>query len=189
MRGFAAGVLLLAAACPAEPRRGSPPPPPERTQPAHEVTKPMQGRLAQLQALLGTDQQAFIDRFGIRPEHVRDAAVYQRMKDVTEIHHPDQPDLGAARCFFRNGKLVLIYTSGVTGISQDELDTLRGGESGEQAVLLRSRAGKTSNLHVHAGKGVAFSKGKRLEFIELFPPMTQQEYEQTIYVAPGAFTL
>lgn len=180
--------LLLAAGCSGEPRGPTPSPPSGDTQQEPKVTKPMQGRLAQLQALLGLDQQTFIERFDIQPEHIRSPAAYEGMKEVTEIHRPDRPELGPARFFFRNGKLALIYLSDAAALAELDLDAVVGDAAGK-ATLLRSRAGKTSNLHVHADKGLAISKGKKVEFIEIFQPTTQQEYEQTIYVAPGPFKL
>lgn len=180
--------FLLLTGCSTAPHNQAPSPPNEGTQQAPKVTKPMQGRLARLKALIGMDQQAFIDRFGIRPEHIRSSAAYERMKDVNEIHNPDHGELGSARFFFRNAKLVLIYLSDATDISKSDIDEVKG-DPADQGTVLRSRAGKTSNLHVHAEKGIAISKGKRIDFIELFQPTTQQEYEQTIYVEPGPFTL
>ncbi len=56
-------------------------------------------------------------------------------------------------------------------------------------MLLRSRAGKASNLHVYAEQGVAVSIGEEVEFIQIFAPMTQAEYEKTIYQDPGKFVL
>ena len=64
---FTTVVLVVAAACSSEPRGPALPAPRDRTQQAHEGAKPMQGRLTQLKALIGTDQQAFVERFGIRP--------------------------------------------------------------------------------------------------------------------------
>jgi hypothetical protein len=180
--------FLLAAGCSAEPRNQAPAPPSSDTQQEHKVTKPMQGRLTQFQALIGLDQQAFIDRFGIQPEHIRTAATYEGMKEVTEIYHPNHADLGAARFFFRNGKLELIYISDATVLSVSELDAIVG-DPAVKGTVLRSRAGKTSNLHVYADRGFAISKGKKIDFIEIFRPTTQQDYEQTIYVAPGPFKL
>jgi hypothetical protein len=180
--------FLLAAGCSTAPRTQAPPPPHGGTQQEPKVTKPMQGRLARLKALIGMDQQAFTDRFGIRPEHSRTSAAYERMKDVTEIYSPDQPELGSARFFFRNARLALVYLSDATGLSTSDLDEVKG-DPAKPGTVLRSRAGKTSNLQVHAEQGIAISKGKRIDFIEIFQPTTQQDYEQTIYVEPGPFTL
>jgi hypothetical protein len=180
--------LLLAAGCAAAPRTQAPTPPHGGTQQDPKVTKPMQGRLARLKALIGMDQQSFIDRFAIRPEHIRSSAAYERMKDVIEIHNPDHAELGSARLFFQNAKLALIYLPDATGISTSDIDEVKGDPT-NQGTVLRSRAGKTSNLRVHAEQGIAISKGKRIDFIEIFQPTTQQAYEQTIYVEPGPFTL
>jgi hypothetical protein len=185
---LAAMAVLLLAACSADRGHPAPPPPLGNTQQAHEVTKPMQGRLAQLQALLGTDQQAFIDRFGIQPEHIRSDAAYEGLKDVTEIHRPDHAELGPARFFFRDGRLALIYLSDPAAIPAPEIDAIKSDPSAKGTVL-RSRAGKTSNLHVYAEKGVAISMGKQIDFIELFQPTTPQQYEQAIYVPIGPFKL
>lgn len=148
----------------------------------------MQGRLAQLQALIGIDQQAFISRFGIQPEQIETSVAYERMKDVTAISHPEHPELGAARFFFQNAKLVLSYLSGGSAIQDADINAVIGGP-GREPIVLRSRAGKTSSLRVYADKGIAVSRGKKLDFIEIFQPTKQQVYEQTIYVAPGPFTL
>lgn len=180
--------LVVAAACSAEPRGSAPSAPKDRTQPAHEVAKPMQGRLTQLKALIGTDQQIFVERFGIRPEHIRSAAAYERMKDVTEIYDPEQRDLGSAHFYFRNARLAVIYLADASAIGDREIDAFKR-DRADEGTVLRSRAGKTSNLHVYADKGLAVSVDREIDFIEIFQPMTQQEYEQTIYVAPGSFVL
>jgi hypothetical protein len=57
-----------------------------------------------------------------------------------------------------------------------------------QRAATRGRR-RSSNLHVHADRGLAISRGKKVEFIELFEPTTQQGYEQAIYLAPGPFKL
>jgi len=183
--------LGLAAACSAEPRGQAPTPPlaPPMASPsphADKVTPPMQGRLAQLQALIGSDQAAVIQRFAIPPDHVEPDVAYEAMKDVTRIHHPEDALLGDARLYFRAGKLALIYLSGGAGVEASELDAAT---AGGEPVMLRSRAGKTSQLRVYAGKGVAVSRGKQLDFVELFAPTTQADYERSIYVAPPAFKL
>jgi hypothetical protein len=179
--------LGLAAACSAEPRGPSPTPPLASPSPhADKVTQPMQGRLAQLQALIGSDQAAVIQRFAIPPDHVEPDVAYEAMKGVTRIHHPEDATLGDARLYFRAGKLALIYLSGGAGVEAAELDAAI---AGSEPVMLRSRAGKTSQLRVYAGKGIAVSRGKQLDFVELFAPTTQADYEQSIYVAPPAFKL
>jgi hypothetical protein len=180
--------LVVAAACSADPRSPTLSAPRDHNQPAHEVAKPMQARLMQLKALIGTDQQAFIERFGIPPEHIRSPAAYEHMKDVTEIYDPEQRDLGPARFYFRNGRLVVIYLADASTIEEREIDAFKR-DPADEGTVLRSRAGKTSNLHVYADKGLAVSVDREIDFIEIFQPMTQQEYEQTIYVAPGSFAL
>lgn len=146
----------------------------------------MQARLTQLQSLIGLDQQAFVQRFGIQPDQVRTAAAYEQLKDVTEIHNPDHPDLGTARCYFRAGKLALIYLPDPVGLGG--VAALKA-ELGGDGVVLRSRAGKTSNLHVYAAKGIAMSAGDDIEFIEIFAPTTEKDYEQSIYEPIGPYKL
>jgi hypothetical protein len=148
----------------------------------------MQGRVAQLQALIGIEQQAFVQRFQIRPEQIEAPVAYERMKELSVVSAPEHPDLGAARFYFQNAKLVLIYLSGNAGIPDADLEAATGG-AGHESAVLRSRAGKTSNQRVYADRGIAVSKGKKLDFIEIFQPTTPQTYEQTIYVAPGPFPL
>lgn len=127
----------------------------------------------------------FITRYSIRPESVREGAAYEGLRDVTEIH---QKDTSPARFFFRGDKLVMIYLGdpgALQAYSEDALVQRLGGA--KQAVELRSRAGKTSNQYLFPRQGVAFSAGEDVEFLEVFPPMTESEYRQTIYREPGPF--
>lgn len=141
-----------------------------------------------LDALLGLRsmrKNEFIARYSIRPESVREGAAYEGLRDVTEIH---QKDVSPARFFFRGDKLVMIYLgdrSALQAYSEAALMKRLGGA--KQAIELRSRAGKTSNQYLFPAQGVAFSAGEDVEFLEVFPPMTESEYRQAIYREPGPF--
>jgi len=61
---------------------------------------------------------------------------------------------------------------------------------GKPGLLLRSRAGKTSNLAAYPEHGIAFSSDNDtapVEFLEVFPPMTPDEYRRDVYRDPGPF--
>ena len=78
------------------------------------------------------------------------------------------------------------------GLSIEEVQRILGPaakpEPGDNAVRLRSRAGKRANLLVFAEQGIACSSlNEGLDFLEVFPPRTQREYEARIYLDPGPF--
>lgn len=183
-----AAIALCLTACSAGPGVQSSAVPSGSPKPRAAEAQSSQGRLAELHGLIGMGRQDFIRRFRIRPEHVRASHGYQRMKDLEEVHSPGHAELGYAHFYFQGGRLSLIHLPkpAVQLTTTSHVEEFRGNSTSEAAVL-RSRAGKDSLLYVYAEQGIAFSKGKRIDFIELFSPTTQQQYEQAIYVEPGPF--
>lgn len=148
----------------------------------------MQGKLTDLDALrglVGSERKAFLERYHVALQHLRTAAAFERLTNLTEIH---DPALSPARFYFKDDKLALIYLEDAAALGTYDPTALKA-RLGGNGVLLRSRAGKASNLHVYAQQGVAVSLGEEVEFIQIFAPMTQAEYEQTIYQDPGKFVL
>lgn len=136
-----------------------------------------------LKALLGLDQKTFVERYGIQPAQIRPDLRYQGLTGVTEIYNPG---VSPARFFFREGKLALVYLSDGGTLSALDPSSLKAKLGGEGATL-RSRAGKTSMMHVYPEQGVAVSMGKKVEFVELFSPRSLDEYRHSIYVEVGPF--
>ncbi len=148
----------------------------------------MQGKLTDLDALrglVGSEKKAFLERYHTAPQHLRTDAAFERLTNLTELH---DPGLSPARFYFKDDKLALIYLEDAAALGSYERAALKA-RLGGNGVLLRSRAGKASNLHVYAEQGVAVSIGEEVEFIQIFAPMTQAEYEKTIYQDPGKFVL
>jgi hypothetical protein len=140
--------------------------------------------LGRYTALRGLDRPAIIDKLEAKPEHIREHAAYERLSDVTEVH---QPAADPARFFFQGDKLVMIYLGDRTllgTLTEDQLKAELGGGPGES---LMSRAGKQSEMLVYPDKGVAFSIGDEIDFLEIFPPCTLAEYQANIYSEPGPF--
>lgn len=190
---FSALSLLACLASPSACAKERPEQRPAKQQPAKQSKIDPPSRQAptmtsDLDTLLGLRSMRksdFITRYAIRPESVREGAAYEGLRDVTEIH---QKDTSPARFFFRGDKLVMIYLGdrgALQAYSEAALMQRLGGA--KQAVELRSRAGKTSNQYLFPAQGVAFSADEEVEFLEVFPPMTENEYRQAIYRDPGPF--
>lgn len=158
----------------------APAPPPENTEPTSMTQK---SSLDTYVSLVSLDKDQLIARLGAQPEHLREGAAYEKARGLTEIY---KPDANPARFYFRNEKLVVIYLSDRGVLDQLDEATLES-ELGAPADSLRSRAGKHSELRVYPDKGIAFSSGDELDFIEFFPPTTLDGYKSAIYSEPGPF--
>lgn len=105
---------------------------------------------------------------------------YGAMEDVISI--AGQQGL----VYLKDGHAELVYLDGdaLSDVSPSSLAV----EFGDPAVRLRSRAGKRANLWVDAPHGIAYSEqGGALDFVEVFRPRSQAEYETEIYLDPGPF--
>jgi hypothetical protein len=107
---------------------------------------------------------------------------YQRLEDVTSIRSSRFP----GTVYLRDGVAALVYLGpeAVAGLSPRDLEA----SAGSDPVMLASRAGHEATLVVHAQKGLAYSAaGDEVQFVEVFAPCTQAEYEAGIYEDPGPF--
>lgn len=108
---------------------------------------------------------------------------YQKMKDVTSI---ENLQVFPGTIYLKADKVVLVRVSSPALSSFHEAD-LRA-QFGNDAVPLRSRAGKQANLWVFAEQGIALScRQEELDFFEVFPPSSQAEYKARIYLDSGPF--
>lgn len=155
-------------------------PPPENTEPTSMAKK---SSLDSYVSLASLDKDQLIGRLDAGPQHLREGAAYEKATGLTELY---KPDASPARFYFRDEKLVVIYLSDRGVLDQLDEATLES-ELGAPAGSLRSRAGKHSELRVYPEKGIAFSSGDELDFIEIFPPTTLDGYKSAIYSEPGPF--
>lgn len=88
--------------------------------------------------------------------------------------------------FDTDGSFILLYLSDrkigrVEGVS---VKTLRD-ELGKSSHTLASRGGKATLLQIYPDIGLAFSSDNHdLQFMEIFPPMSFEDYQETFYEAP-----
>ena len=112
----------------------------------------------------------------------RDVA-YERLRGVDRVH---APAVHPAHFYFDGDRLRIAFvpdehTEGTSAAPLAE-------ELGEPDRTLRSRAGKTSRIALHAGRGIAYShRGDALEFVEVFPPAPPEWYLDEVYEDPGEF--
>ncbi|MXG88982.1 hypothetical protein [Nocardioides flavescens] len=103
---------------------------------------------------------------------------YQSLTDVEVIDAP-----GGERIFVRDGEVQLVYvgTAALGDLTAEELEQVLGADE----ETLGSRQGRHAELHVVAGRGVAWSEEDgEVGFVELFPPTTTDDYRTRIYRQP-----
>ncbi len=108
---------------------------------------------------------------------------YGRLSDVTSL---ESEDVFPGTLYVEGDevRIVRISRSGLQGVTSSALRAEMEGDP----IRLRSRAAKRAQLLVYASQGIAFSsQGEELDFLEVFSPCTQAEYEAWYYRPPGAF--
>jgi len=108
---------------------------------------------------------------------------YGRMRNVTSI---ENPAVFPGTLYLENETVQLVRVG--CEVLADITSTDLREHFGDDAVRLRSRAGKRAHLWVYAEQGVACSaEGETVHFLEVFPPCSQGEYEARIYREPHDF--
>jgi len=108
---------------------------------------------------------------------------YGRMKDLTSL---EDRQVFPGTLYLENQKVILVRVNrrGLAGLAWDGFSSLFSGAP----LCLRSPAGKKANLFVYADEGLACSvQGGALDFLEVFIPCPQGEYETRIYKKPAPF--
>jgi hypothetical protein len=138
--------------------------------------------LDELLALRGGDLAKVAEAIGADPSKREEVTGYQSLTDVEAIEAPD-----GVTIYARGDDVMLVYAGRATlpeGLTSDEISAAVGSEGEE----LRSRQGKTANMHVVADQGIAWSeKGGQVAFVEIFPATDLDTYQSTIYRDPGPF--
>ncbi len=108
---------------------------------------------------------------------------YGQMQDVISL---ESTKVFPGVLYVKDGevRLVRVDNHGLQGVTRTALCS----KMGDDFVRLPSRAGKRAGLLLYASQGVAFScQGEELDFLEVFGPCTQREYEDRYYRRPAAF--
>lgn len=126
-----------------------------------------------------------VRRLRIKPVHIDEDRAYERLTGVAHLHNPE---VSPAHFYADDTRIVMIYVSDQSILSETTSRTLTDA-LGDSDAVLRSRQCKRCNLHVYPNRGIAFSSdGDDIGFLEIFQPMTLEEYKQTIYREPPNFT-
>ena len=142
----------------------------------------MPSLLAQARALIGLEKDAARQRLGGGLSEDPDDG-YEAMQGVASL---ENGDVFPGTLYLKDDRVEMVYLGpgGLHGVTAADLESELPGE----ATLLRSRAGKTANMHVRAEEGVAYSaEGDEVHFVEVFRPRSLQDYESEIYNDPGPF--
>jgi hypothetical protein len=134
--------------------------------------------LASLFADLRLDRNALETRL-TGAERVEDAT-YQRETGLVRLTQR------GVSYYLRGESVVVIRASG-TALDAPDAEALRAQLGGPEATL-RSRAGADAHLFVYAGRGLALSISPAgVDFVEVFPPTTVEDYRHRLYFEPGPF--
>jgi hypothetical protein len=110
---------------------------------------------------------------------VAEDVAYERVRGVDRVSTPD------AHFFFDGDHLRVVY---VSDAAFGEVPAGPLVEEIGRGEVMRSRSGKHSTMHVWPERGLAASVDEdeeRLEFVEVFPPMSLEEYLGGIYEEPA----
>lgn len=117
---------------------------------------------------------------------LKSPAAYLKMTGLTMLYHPSAHP---ARFYFAGEALVMIYVpQDAPPLEELDVAEMKARLGGDMAKL-RSRVGKGYVHYVGAAAGLAFSTGhgEGVVLLEVFPPMSQADYEANIYEDPGPF--
>ena len=134
--------------------------------------------------LRNLSMQQIKERCSISDSQIRQNSSYIKLTNLTALHNPAQ---FPGTFYFRDGIFVLLYVGTGPELNQFDRKTLWD-YLGGQGVKLQSRVEKRAVHHVYPELGIAFSADpESVSILEIFPPMTIEQYQATIYRDPGLF--
>ena len=144
---------------------------------------PIMEQIKQLQAWPGKTRAEVTEALGVEAAAIEPGFAYEGLKELSHLHeakaHP-------GHFYFRGDKLVVLYGPLLGEASAGAvLEAL-----GEPALDLRSRAGKSARMAVWPKQGIAISYDEEDEpphFVEIYAPMSGDEYKSSLYQDPGDF--
>lgn len=139
-------------------------------------------KLEQYRADFDLSYDQFIVKHSVRESQIDENVRYEKISDVYRVKLDD-----GLFYYFKGDTLKVIYFSGGT-LAQTVWDEFSNGMAATPDETVRSRAGKTSNQLIFAREGIAVSIRKNeVDFLEIFPPCSLQEYLDNIYSKPQVF--
>ena len=125
----------------------------------------------------------FIAANKIVDSQVNEDVRYEKITDAIRVDMSDEEFF-----FFKHGTLKIIYISNEVLAEKLWLEFKHSFDTRTPEKTVRSRAGKTSNQLIFACKGITVAlKNDSVDFIEIYPPCSLQEYLDSVYREPGLF--
>ncbi len=150
---------------------------------ANQLGKPAD--VESLLALRGLGRRELMALLHLAPGDVRADGAYQRLQHVALLHNGA---IYPGHFYVRGDRLEVAYVGDASFLSGLTAAAIRR-ELGGAGARLRSRAGKAANQYVYADRGFAYSETDgAVDFVEIFPPMSLEQYRAKIYEEPGVFT-
>jgi hypothetical protein len=132
-------------------------------------------------SLLERSRRQLMEQLGANEGHVHAGVAYEGLGGLDRVY---VPSAHPAHFYLAGDHVAIIYSADSPVQDAAALQAVLGGAGLE----LRSRAGSRAVMHVYPAEGIAFSaEDGRVQFVELFPPLTPERYRAEIYRDPGPF--
>jgi hypothetical protein len=137
--------------------------------------------------------QRWIDLLGISADKLRSEFPRSQFEADPNSVYGGLPQVALLRnedglFYFDKDKLILIHIHSPAILSKLDAQSLLS-ELGTPEAELNSRAGKGYTQYAFPKRGIAFSSDSddQIAFVEIFVPMTLDDYLAHVYVDPGPF--
>jgi hypothetical protein len=125
----------------------------------------------------------FIAEHQIGRDQIDKDVRYEKITDVDRVQLGDDQHF-----YFKDGGLKMIYLSEGRLATTVWTEFKSSADASASETVVRSRAGKTANQVVFAEQGITASvQGNDVNFVEIYPPQSLEEYLATIYREPMPF--
>ena len=127
--------------------------------------------------------EQFVATNNIDSSQIDENVSYQKIADVSRINLPDNQFF-----YFHDGKLKMIYISGEALVNKIWSEFKLSTNTDAPEKTGRSRGGKMSNQVIFAALGFTASIARdEVDFIEIYPLCTLQDYLDNVYREPPKF--
>lgn len=133
-------------------------------------------QLSDYKKSLDLSYDQFITQNKIPHSRINNNVSYEKIKDVSRVDLSDDQFF-----FFKAGKLRMIYISDEAVVKKIWAE-FNSTKINAPEKTVRSRAGKTSNQLIFARQGITVSMDNdNVDFIEIYPPCSPDDYLENIY--------